>query len=105
MTDLDAAIRAKLNSEGLDGFESRPCLSVEGCDVNGFDEMRAALLAVLDLHRPREDEWLQVRGLDGTVRRPCRQCSGLGTGGMITAIYYPCQTVSAIAKGLGIELA
>jgi len=53
MADLGSAIRAR-----LDGFSSDACLGGCGCednrcDVHGFDEMRAALLAVLDVHKPR----------------------------------------------------
>lgn len=93
MTDLDAAIRAKLNSERLDGFESRPCLSVEGCDVNGFDEMRAALLAVLDLHKRSNNRRLQG----------CTECSATEVDRDWTVVPYPCPTVRTITEALGIE--
>lgn len=91
MTGLDAAIRAELAS-----FFSDACLGGCGCeenrcDVCGFDEMRAAIIAVLDRHKPNPHP------------------SGLGpycevwVGGYEGVSEWPCGTVQDIAAALGIE--
>lgn len=87
MTDLDAAIRERLEirdtGESTD-FDPR---FVYDCEL-----VQGAMLAVLELHRP-----------EAYSRRPfCAHCreSGIGYEG---AVPYPCPTVLAIAKGLGIE--
>lgn len=83
MTDLDAAIRAKLDRQ-------RDTMTVDGMfisDITG--DWEGALVAVLNIHK-RDD------------RCCCTECqeSGLGWDGQMP---YPCPTVRAIAKGLGIE--
>lgn len=101
--DLYAAIRAKVDeiSQRLDDDCNMQC--GVSCASQGYDDVARALLAVLELHMPREDHLFQVEALDGTTRRPCKQCSSLGTGGFLVAIYCPCPTVLAIAKAFGIE--
>lgn len=81
MTDLDAAIRERLAVD-------------EDSTYFRYDSemIQAAMLAVLELHRP-----------EAYSRRPfCAHCreSGIGYEG---AAPYPCPTVLAIAKGLGIK--
>lgn len=51
---LDAAVRAKLASWGDD-----PC-GYATCVVVGWSEMRAAIEAVLDLHRVAAQDWTHV---------------------------------------------
>jgi hypothetical protein len=97
MTDLDSALRAKLA-----GFDNDACLGGCGCedsrcDVTGFDKMRGALTAVLDLHKPR----IAVEGPhEGSPI--CDECSD-GTDEFL-ARDYPCPTVRAIAKEPGVEV-
>lgn len=85
MADLDTAIRAR-----LDEFcESDMCAEVG----------KAALLAVLDLHKPRSA---------GVPTKPhimdCSVCLDVGTE-WCSPVGYPCETVEAIAKALGVEAA
>lgn len=92
MTDLDAAIRAKLV-----GFSNDACLGGCGCEesrcgVYGFDEMRAALVAVLDRHKPNP----HPSGLGPY----CEVC----VGGYEGVSEWPCQTVKDMATALGIEV-
>jgi hypothetical protein len=59
--DLAAAIRAKLTGE----YENEACYGGCGvedcrCSVRGFDEMRAALLAVLEIYRRNAEDWTHV---------------------------------------------
>ena len=91
MTDLDAAICAKLASWGDD-----PC-GYATCVVVGWSEMRAALVAVLDRHKPRT----AVKGpLEG--KPICDECSDGTNEWLATAD--PCPTVRAIAEKLGVEV-
>lgn len=92
MTDgLDAAIRAKLASWGDD-----PC-GYATCVVVGWSEMRAAIVAVLDLHKPRT----AVEGpLEG--KPICDECSDGTNEWLATAD--PCPTKRAIAEKLGVEV-
>lgn len=97
MSDLDAAIRAKLA-----GFFNDACLGGCGCeesrcDVQGFDEMRDAALAVLDLHKPGP----ALEASDGPV------CTAVDCQSRrrFFAVAYPCPTVRAIAEKLGVEVA
>lgn len=54
MSELDAAIRAKLASWGDD-----PC-GYATCVVVGWSEMRAAIVAVLDRHRTVQDGFTHI---------------------------------------------
>lgn len=91
MTDgLDAAIRAKLASWGDD-----PC-GYATCVVVGWSEMRAAIVAVLDLHSTDGDgdclvcvDWEEDE--DGDLM-PYRVPGE------------PCPTKRAIAEKLGVEV-
>lgn len=83
MTGLDQAIRAR-----LDEFcESDMCAEVG----------KAALLAVLDLHKPRSA---------GIPKKPhiadCSVCMDVGPE-VCSPVGYPCETVEAIAEKLGVE--
>lgn len=86
MTDLDAAIRAKLASWGDD-----PC-GYATCVVVGWSEMRAAIVAVLDRHKPNP----HPSGLGPY----CEVC----VGGYEGVSECPCETVQDIARALGIEV-
>lgn len=102
MSDLDAAIRAR-----LDGWLDDICGAWRnGCPVDGHAEpikMRAALLAVLDLHT-RQDSGVGYGSSEpggyGSVLNVCRTC------GMPHeyAVAYPCDELRAIAKELGVEV-
>lgn len=90
MTEIEAAIRAKLASWGDD-----PC-GYATCIVGGWAEMRDTLLAVLDLHKPRA----AVEGpLEG--KPICDGCSDGTNEWLATAD--PCPTKRAIAEKLGVE--
>ncbi len=83
MPDLDAAIR-----EAIDNA----CSEIKGGDPNTFvamaaDEMRAALLAVLDLHAAPD------RALPGEIH----------CGELMDWVQDGCPTVRAIAAALGVE--
>lgn len=77
MSDLDAAIRARLK---------RPS-DAWGNLIDGYGALAGALLAVLDLHAAPE------RALPGEIH--CGELMDWVQGG--------CPTVRAIAKALGIE--
>lgn len=103
MTSLDQRIRERLTSLG-----NEACLGGCGCEdsrciVYGFDEMRVALLAVLDLHK-RHDKGLgygsREEGGYGTVPDVCGECGKIDE----YAQKWPCPTVRAIAKALGVEV-
>lgn len=84
MTDLDAAIRAKLDRQ-------HSTMTIDGefvGDITG--DWQDALLAVLDLHKPGRPGW------------GCDHCD-TGDVGCNVSNDWPCPTVKAIAKGLGIE--
>lgn len=83
MLDLDAAIRERLASWGDD-----PC-GYATCIVIGYAEMRAALLAVIDLHQ-------DIDGF-GDQGRYCAHCGPRET--------WPCPTKRAIATVLGVAAA
>lgn len=88
---LDAAIRAKLAE--WQKFRRRDGTIAEGY---GFDEMCAAIVAVLDLHKPRT----AVEGpLEG--KPICDECSDGTNEWLATAD--PCPTKRAIAEKLGVE--
>jgi hypothetical protein len=87
MTDLDRAIRAKLDQFTEDYFLVGEYGSNPG---PGHNEMRDAILAVLDLHGPSD--------LDDP--RWCGSCIGNDGYGIVSI---PCPTVRAIAKALGLE--
>lgn len=72
---LDTAIRAR-----LDGF-----CETDMCAEDG----KAALLAVLELHKPMHE-----------VLPECSNCFARGD---VTNVDYPCPTVRAIAEKLGVE--
>lgn len=78
MTDLDAAIRERL------------ALDEDGHYFRYDSEMiQGAVLAALDLHE-RND------------RGYCTECWEFGPGYEGEPVPYPCPTVQAVAKGLGI---
>lgn len=87
---LDAAIRAK-----LDGWLDDICGAwSNGCAVEDHDRairMRAAIVAVLDRHKPQR--------LDDEHDPYCAECSGLHA----VPVTYPCRTIRDIATELGIE--
>jgi hypothetical protein len=94
VADVDAAIRARLAS-----FSNEACLGGCGCEdnrcnVQGFDEMRDALIAVLGQHKPME-------GLTADV--PVCTCLP-DCDDTYVAHDYPCSTVRDIAKALGVEV-
>ena len=74
----------------LDGFEDAHCFGSEDvrCDVYGFDEMREALLALLDLHAYPEGS-----GIPGEVH----------CGELIDWVQGGCPTLRTIAEKLRIE--
>lgn len=90
MTDLDAAIRAKLDRIAeQDGDCTLQCGA--SCASGGYGLAVDALLALLDLHKPFDPG-------DGPV------CEAELTGVWAASDpKYPCATVLAIAKALGIE--
>lgn len=91
MSELDAAIRAKLASWGDD-----PC-GYATCVVVGWSGIRAAIVAVLDRHKPRT----AVEGpLEG--KPICDGCSDGTNEWLATAD--PCPTKRAIAEKLGVEV-
>lgn len=96
MTDLDAAIR-----ERLDGWLDDICGRWrDDCPVEGHSEaikMRGALTAALDLHKPR---WAGI-GSKPHVK-DCSVCMDIGPE-ICNPTGYPCETVEAIAKQLGLE--
>lgn len=79
MTDLDAAIRKRLALHDDGNYFSYDSETIQG-----------AVFAVLDLHK-RNDLGC------------CTECKEIGLGWDGPA-RYPCPTVRAIAKGLGIEV-
>lgn len=92
MSDVATAIRAKLERE----YENEACYGGCGtedcrCNVTGFDEMKAALLAVVDIHTPSE--------LFYGTGYVCSKCYN----GTDVNLPWPCPTVLAIAKGLGVD--
>lgn len=99
MPDLNTAIRKQL-------AEIDASMGCTG-SLWGADEMQAALFAVLDLHTchpdhgqgygPDDDPTEGAYGYMGSV------CTTCGTPGEY-AIRWPCPTVLAIAKELGIEV-
>lgn len=91
MTDLDAAIRAKLASWGDD-----PC-GYATCVVVGWSEMRAAIVAVLDRHKPAHVD----HPLNPNLAN-CSTCRDLGPE-INSPAAYPCEEIEDIAKALGIE--
>lgn len=107
MTDLDAAIRAKLASWGED-----PC-GYATCVVVGWSEMRAAIVAALDRHKPGYPDGPEYEEHD----EPVFDRAGIPQGhvsvkGDPAPGYYcetcrefsPCATVKDIAKELGVEV-
>jgi hypothetical protein len=84
--DIDAAIRAKLSPVYTPPWAMR--------------QYRDALAAALDLHQPTSNEaWAPGRS---EVRDVCRECSP-GEDDHYDQPW-PCATVRAIAKALGIEV-
>jgi hypothetical protein len=91
MTDLLAAIR-----ERLEIVDSGDFTTYDGRFVYDCEFPQAALFAVLELHRPEP-------GTLGAVAAVCAHCREGGSGYEAEPVLYPCDTVKAIAKGLGIE--
>jgi hypothetical protein len=65
----------------------------------GFEQMRAALLAVLDEHQPEQVDYPDADG----ESRSSADCVACDTGGVSNS--WPCSTVTRMAKELGIEVA
>ena len=84
MTDLDAAIRARLN-------EFDASMTATG-GLWGAEEMRAALVAVLDRHK--------LNPHPSGLGPYCEVC----VGGYEGVSEWPCQTVKDVARALGIEV-
>lgn len=82
MTDLDAAIRDRLNKYDRSVLDTG--------SQWGAEEMQAAILGALDIHK---------RNGPGC----CTECWESGPGYEGEPVPYPCPTAPAIAKGLGIE--
>ena len=94
--NLDTAVRAK-----LDDWLGDICGAWDnGCAIDEHDHtirMRAAIVAVLDLHKPRT----AVEGpLEG--KPICDECSDGTNEWLATAD--PCPTKRAIAEKLGVEV-
>lgn len=89
MSNVDAAIRERLAgiSRELDDDCNMQCGA--SCASGGYGDVAAAVLAVLDVHVPREV------GLDDDVSHICTQCYFNNV--------YPCPTVREIAEKLGVE--
>ena len=90
--DLDAAIQAKLAA----AYEID--VRYDYTDASdAMEQMREALLLVLNLHSPRSA---------GIVNKPhlaeCVVCRDIGPE-INSPAAYPCETVEAIATGLGIS--
>lgn len=101
---LDQAIRAKLE-QFYDGADH--CAGCEGAigecgpQADGCHEMRAALLAVLDLHKPFE-RYAPAPGLCCEV---CVEDVRIEYGSPVIAYEsHPCPTVRRIAEKLGVEV-
>jgi hypothetical protein len=61
MSDVAAAIRAKLDSMVEGSGNLRSCASCEGdCYCQAYVDYQAALLAVLELHRRVGEDWTHV---------------------------------------------
>lgn len=87
MSDLDAAIRAK-----LDGYVNEGCgYSGHDCQVTGHEEMKAALLGALDQHSLAEFYGAAVADPSTWICQRCHEAD-------------PCPTRWAIATALGIEV-
>jgi hypothetical protein len=107
MTELHAAIRAKLAAWGDD-----PCGFATCVVVPGYAELRAAAAAVLDRHGPGypagvEFEWRSepTYFADGTFAARTRR-KGEQTPGYYCEtcqVLCPCDTVQDIAKALGVK--
>lgn len=92
MHDLDTVIRARLDS-GL-AHMTDPAPELVGEIAN---EWHDALLAVLDLHKPRP------AGIPGKPHlADCSTCRDLGPE-INSPAAYPCDEVEAIAEALGVE--
>lgn len=64
----------------------------------GFEQMRAAILAAVELHEGADEELLTVDG-GAEWGKTCQECHGGDLFGSS-----PCATLKAIAKALGIEV-
>lgn len=84
MTDLDAAVRAR-----LDEFDAS--MTATG-SLWGTDEMRAAIVAVLDRHK--------LNPHPSGLGPYCETC----VGGYEGVSEWPCKTVKDVATALGIEV-
>lgn len=93
--DLDDAIREALEDPQHEDWCDLPDAAMQGDDraCNCFMGPRtAALVAALDLHKPEAPYTLM------TEYRRCVECSMRD----VTAIEWPCPTVQAIVKALGV---
>jgi hypothetical protein len=96
MADLSEQIRAKLDSmvDGSGNLQS--CAGCEyDCYCQAYVGYQGALLAVLDLHNPVR------QGAGAKAWLECAHCQNADWGG--PNVDWPCETVEAIAKELGIE--
>lgn len=96
MTDLNAAIRAKVHevSQRLDDDCNMQC--GVSCASQGYDDITRGLLAALDVHRPEP----YPPSVAGSL---CAECREAGPGYEAESTPYPCPTVLAIAKAFEIE--
>lgn len=86
MSDLYAAIRERLGAYVDEGCG----YSGHDCRVTGHDEMKAALLAVLERHKP--DQWGN-----------CSECREGGPGYEAEGVRAPCPSVKDIAEALEVQ--
>lgn len=88
--DLAQRIRDRLERD----YENAACLLTERCGVTGFDEMRAAILAVVDGHA-------------ADAAGDCRRCVDWDEdedGYLKACRFGDCPTLLAIARSLGIKV-
>lgn len=86
MTDLDAAIRAKLEIQDSGEYTAYDPRFVYDCEI-----VQTALFAVLELHKRSHFS-------------DCTECRESGPGYEAEPAPYPCPTIRAVAEKLGIEL-
>lgn len=92
MTDLDAAIRAKLTEIAAENDDDCNMQRGVSCASQGYGNVASAVLAVLTAHVAGHEE----PGLG----RICTGCANPANGHFV---FDPCQTKRAIAEQLGIE--
>jgi len=93
MSDLAEQIRAKVAA--VDEIDARYDYTRAG---DAMGQMRDAILAALDVHKPQSANVAAKPHL-----QDCAVCLDVGPE-RCDHVGYPCDTVLAIAKGLGIEV-